>query len=408
MNLLREIMPFATPEEEFILCYARTGMAGSAHARIERLTSEPLNWRRIDELAARHRIRPLLFKHIKMQAKRPAIPAPIWKQIQRHALFTVGRNLAQTVELIRIIKLLRAENIQAIPFKGPVMASRVYGNLALREFFDLDLLVHCEDLLRAKFLLAHHGYTSPPTQNNAHEAEHIDAQSNCYFLSPDGNTRLELHCSFMQKWLGYGVDLEGVWKRASWIDVMDEPVRAMAREDLLPYLCAHGAKHHWERLFWIMDIAEFIRAENDMDWNALLAAAERDGNWRVVALGLYLAYGLLDAPLPRDTVKNVSTPQIRQLARAVGNWLFNEELRPATGDLEETRFYLKSKERVSHRLGYTTHLVKQAVAPSDEDRKFIKLPQPLKFLYPAIRPIRWLVRSSGFSPRGSRSNKPVD
>src|SRR5438105_13117998 len=147
MNLLKLVMPFAPREEEIILCYARTGVSGAAHARVERLISEPLNWRRIDELAARHRIRPLLYRHLKAQPKRPPIPPAIWKQIEKHAYFTVGRNLAQTYELTRILKLLRAENIQAIPFKGPVMGSRIYGNVGLREFFDLDLLVHREDLL---------------------------------------------------------------------------------------------------------------------------------------------------------------------------------------------------------------------------------------------------------------------
>jgi hypothetical protein len=273
-----------------------------------------------------------------------------------------------------------------------VMTSRIYGNLALREFFDVHLLVHPENLLRAKLLLADRGFASPSAQNNANEAEHLDAQVGCDFVSADGKVRLEVHSSFVPKWLSYRVDVEGVWKRATWIDVAGEPIRALAREDLLPYLCAHGAEHHWERLFWIMDVAEFIRAEYDMDWNAALAAAERDGNWRIVALGLYLAYGLLDAPLPRDVVKDVSAPEIHQLARTVGTWLFNEESRPAAGELEETRFYLKAKDRVSDRLAYTTHLVKLTVSPSQKDREFIHLPRALKFLYPAVRPIRWLLQ----------------
>jgi hypothetical protein len=392
VNLINEIFPNISREEEFILCYARTAMTGPARARIDRLITERLDWNRIDELAARHRIRPLLYKHLKSDNRRPEIPAVIWKRIENHAIWTVARNLAQTNELARIVKLLRSENIPSLPFKGPVLGAQIYGNVGLREFFDLDLLVRREDLLRAKMLLLANGFTAPSSQNDNHEAGHIDAQLGCDFVNANGTVRLELHWSFIQKWLSYRVDLDGVWKRAAWVDLAGGPARTIAREDLLPYLCAHGAKHHWERLFWIVDIAEFVRAENDLDWASLLANADRDGNWRVVALGLYLAYGLLDASVSREVLAQISVPEIFELASAVGTWLFKEENRPATGDMQETRFYLKAKERVSDRLAYTSHLLKLTVAPSEKDRQFIKLPPPLNFLYPAIRPIRWLIK----------------
>jgi hypothetical protein len=392
MNLLRDIIPNASLEEEFLLCHARTVMTGPARARIEQLIAQKLDWNRIDELAARHRVRPLLYKHLKADPRRPEIPTGIWTRLENHAVWTVGRNLAQVNELLRIVKLLRAENIPALPFKGPVLGARFYGNIGLREFFDLDFLLRRDDLLRAKAILLRDGFTSPPSQNDAFEANHIDAQLGCDFVSANGKVRLELHWSFIQKWLSYRVDLEGVWKRATATIIGGAPVQTVSREDLLPYLCAHGAKHHWERLFWIVDIAEFVRAERNIDWKAVLAAAEREGNWRVVALGLYLAYGLLDAPLPREILARISTTEIDQLADSVGTWLFNEANRPATGDIEETRFYLKAKERITDRLAYTTHLIKLTVAPSEKDREFVQLPPPLKFLYPAVRPIRWLLR----------------
>ena len=392
MTLLHDIIPNVSREEEFLLCYARTVMTGPARARIERLIAQPLDWHRIDELAARHRVRPLLYKHLKVDARRPESPADIWTKIENHSIWTVGRNLAQTNELVRIVKMLRSEEIPALPFKGPVLGSRFYGNIGLREFFDLDFLVHRKDLLRAKSVLLREGFASPSSQNEAFEAEHIDAQLGCDFVSANGKVRLELHWSFIQKWLTYRVDLEGIWKRATYRDIAGAPMRTIASEDLLPYLCAHGAKHHWERLFWIVDIAEFVRTEQNLDWKAVLDSAERDGNWRVLALGLYLAYGLLDAPVPRDVLARISTFDINQLADTVGTWLFNEENRPATGDIEETRFYLKAKERVTDRLAYTGHLIKLTMAPSEKDHEFVQLPPPLKFLYPAVRPLRWLAQ----------------
>jgi hypothetical protein len=373
MNLLSEIIPNITREQELLLCYARSGVSGPARARVDRIFAESVDWNRIDELAETHRVRPLLYKHLCAENRRANVPTQIWRQIESHAFAVVGRNLAQTKELVQLIKLFRSDHIGAMPFKGPVLASRIYGNLSLREFSHLDLLIRREDFLRAKLLLLHHGFTSPSAQTNHSAADPLDAQLGCDFLSADGNTRLELQWAFIHQWLSRRIDLDALWKRATWIDLANEPLRAIAREDLLPYLCAHGAKHHWERLIWIVDVAEFVRAENDLDWNALLETARQEGNWRVLALGLYLAYGLLDAALPRTIIAEISKPEIQQLAGAVGAWIFNETNRPTRGAMEETRFYLKTKERVSDRLAYTTHLAKLTLAP-------------------AVRPIRWLIQ----------------
>jgi hypothetical protein len=59
------------------------------------------------------------------------------------------KNLRFTAELIRILNCLESHGIAAIPFKGPTLAESVYGNLALREFSDLDILVRQSDFPRA-------------------------------------------------------------------------------------------------------------------------------------------------------------------------------------------------------------------------------------------------------------------
>jgi hypothetical protein len=358
MNLLSEIIPQISREEEFVLCYARALMSGPARARIDRLITEPLKWRRIDELASRHRVGPLLYKHLKRDSQRPPIPTAVWKAIEGHAFSVAARNADHAKELARIIKLLRNENIGAMPFKGPVLAAHAYENLSVREFSDLDLLVRAEDLLRAKLLLVHHGFSSPSS-----ESGDLDTQLGCEFVSADKQTRVEMHALLGDALFGEKTDLDAVWKRAVWVDVGDFPVRTIAREDLLAHLCAQGAMHHWAKLLRIVDVAETIRVEQEIDWPALLGESRANGGWRVLALGLYLAYGLLDAPVPRTVVNKVTTPEIQELAQAVGSWLFDEENRPSAGALEETRFFLKAQERVSVRLAFSTQFLKRKLLP---------------------------------------------
>ncbi len=385
-------LPNLSREEELILCCARTRLEGATRGRFLELSRGKLDWERVAEIARLHRLRPLLFKHFKAEGKFDLLPKEVEEEIQRHAGFTIGRNLAQTQELLRILKWLREAGVEAIPFKGPVMAMRTYENLGLREFFDLDFLLRREDLLKARRILLERGYESPLKDEAAWE-DYIGAQLGCDLASADGKTRVELHWSFIQKWLTFEVDLEGVWRRAVEWKVAGYATRIIGRDDLLLYLCAHGAKHHWDRLFWIIDIAEMARVERDLDWGGMMERARADGNWRVLALGLFLAKDLLDAPLPGyvwDSVRREKA--VEELARQVGSWLFREERRVVSGDWNETKFYWGVKERVGDRAVYAKHMLRLTLKPSESDREFVKLPVGLNFLYPAVRPIRWAAK----------------
>jgi hypothetical protein len=384
MNDASQIIPALSREEELILCCARTQFTPAVRERFQALIAGPLDWKRVADLAALHRLRPLLFKHFKAENRFELIPPDFAGPIQKHAAFTVARNMSITTELMKVLKLLRAENIEAIPFKGPVLALKTYSNLGLREFYDVDLLLRREDILRAKRVLQQIGYTSPPEQNE----QHIDSQLGFDLTSADGKVRLELHWSFIQKWLSYNVDVDAVWKRAVSYELAGLPIRIIAREDLLLYLCAHGAKHHWERLFWIIDIAEIVRSEKNLEWDELFERATLQGSRRALTLGLHLAQSLLGAPIPKSDFE----PAVTELGRQVGTWLLREEKRVTSGDWEETKFYLRAKDSFGDRLTYSTHLAKMFFGASDKDRAFVKLPRTLGFLYPAIRPVRWAVQ----------------
>ncbi|HEY3839236.1 MAG TPA: nucleotidyltransferase family protein, partial [Bryobacteraceae bacterium] len=55
-------------------------------------------------------------------------------------------NMTLTAELFRILGLFNKSGIEVIPFKGPTLAVAAYGDLSLRMFADLDILVSEQDL----------------------------------------------------------------------------------------------------------------------------------------------------------------------------------------------------------------------------------------------------------------------
>ena len=64
------------------------------------------------------------------------------------------------------MKLLESNGINAIPYKGPVLANLAYGNLSFREFGDIDILINKSDALKAKEIMISNGYELISSDNN--------------------------------------------------------------------------------------------------------------------------------------------------------------------------------------------------------------------------------------------------
>ena len=68
------------------------------------------------------------------------------------------RSVRASAEIVRVCTRLEAQGIRTLPFKGPVLAQLLYGDLAAREFADLDILVDPERYWDAYDLLVADGY----------------------------------------------------------------------------------------------------------------------------------------------------------------------------------------------------------------------------------------------------------
>src|SRR5205823_3259895 len=119
---------------------------------LHRAASCVRDWSRVQWLAQRHAVTPLVHQAL---ARLPAgsVRGDVVETFRATVEQNGIRNLEQSAELIRLLERLEGAGIEAVPYKGPVLASEVYGDVALREFVDLDILVHPRDVARAVRLL---------------------------------------------------------------------------------------------------------------------------------------------------------------------------------------------------------------------------------------------------------------
>jgi hypothetical protein len=353
---------FAAPESELLRCCARKTLDPETIARIRGLVEGSIDWNYLLPLARSHGMMPLLHWHLNALGLQE-VPVEIKQRLSDDFQANSRRNLFLTGKLLELLQLLRAHSIPAVPYKGPFLAHYLYGNLALRQFNDLDILVPRDRALQARDLLASSGYSLVvPRSGHKTEKSFLGWECEFYQVSSDGKVRVEIHWAFAPYFIAFPIQFESLFPALRRTSFGSAEVFCFRPGDLLILLCAHGAKHRWERLEWICGVSELIRGyQSEIDWNELIDTTEKFGIRRMVFLGLDLAAELLGAPVPEEVHQVIRRdPIIPVLIADVGRRVVAPPGDP--GRLGYLLFQIRSRERRADRMRY---LLRYLVMPRD-------------------------------------------
>ena len=385
-------MPLGRPEDELLLCCARTDRSPEIATRIGTLVEASTDWEHLVRTAHAHGVAPLLFWHLDTTCP-GLVPESAYSHLREYFQANSLHTLFLTGELTRLINAFGARGVPAVPLRGPALAISAYGSLALRRFLDLDIMIYHGDFAKAKEALASLGYRPRHRLTPAQELALLNSRFEYIFARDDGQSAVELHWDISEHFSSR-IDPDCLWGRLQQIRLGDDLVPTLSPEDTLLMLCAHGSKHLWERLAWICDVAELIRACQNLRWEQVLAQARALGSERMVLLGLFLARDLLGAALPEEVLRRVEADQaVEKLARRICERLFRE----VNGEPELFTaayfhpLHLMMKERLRDKIRFCLRVVTtQAV----EDWKLLPLPDFLFPFYRMLRPVRLVSRYS--------------
>ena len=381
------------PEDELLLCCARTDANPQIVGRIRDLISSEIDWDYFFKLARRHSLVPLAYVQLDRHAS-ALLPAEVLQLLKRHYQENAARNLLLTAELCHLIKLFAASGIESIPFKGPLLALFAYGDLSLRRFIDLDIMVRKADVLRARELLLAEGFDSAKSLNLDQQQLLLRTQHNMQFKRDEGKLIVELHWEVASHLFASSVQADELWQDLTTAELNDIVVKTLSTDDLLFSLCVHGSRHLWQRLAWICDVAELINHQK-LNWRALLERAANTDSERMFFLGLYLAEDLLGASLPADLKQRcLSDERLVALARNVVEHLFNGPEHVPASSSEMFKYNFGVRKTWRSRARYFLFILR----PTDEDLGSQSLPGGLSFAYYLMRPFR-LIFKPGSSAR---------
>ena len=313
-------------EAVLLRCCARSRPDACVIGQIRQLLRQEIDWDYLIESADKHGLLPLLYWNL-CAAGPDGIPPARAEQLRHIVYVRAGRSILMARELLHLISLFKRHGIPAFPYKGPILAATLYGDLTLRQYSDVDLVVKQADVLRAQELLIDRGYRPERPRADDQAAAKLKTGHALHFVHDGNKTLLDLHWRITPENLAVPLDLEALWQRLEPASLEGSTVQNLSPEVLLLVLCIHASKprHFWRRLSWISDLAELLQTYPQLDWERVLADAKLLRGERMLYLGLFLAENQLGVRLP-PLVKERSRfdPIPKLLAAYIGRRLFSD------------------------------------------------------------------------------------
>lgn len=384
-----------SPELTLMLASASSNDAKLNQTTINSLLTQPMDWDLLVKMAVHHRVYPLVYKTLSSLDKL-VIPEISKAVLQQKCKGNTMKSLGITGATIKLVRALEEKNIQSIVLKGPVLAEHLYGELSLRPFKDIDLLVWPEELEQVGQILEEQGYhRTHPNFSLTPARRKVYIQKFHHFNYWHSELKIEVELHWKLGHTGWELPLpKGSSLRRIQVSGYSLPV--LENEIWLLFLVMHGASHGWFRLRWLCDIGEFMRRK-DIDWEKVKQLADVFGMRAIFHQALILANQLLKVAVPGNIQSAVMKDEKAwQLAKLTVALFINahEEHEDAKGG-QQWRLYWRQKKyewQMRTGAGKKFHYVLDMFKPSEEDIEQLSLPDRLYWVYYMIRPFTWLWR----------------
>jgi Uncharacterised nucleotidyltransferase len=373
-------------------------------AQILQLAQQQLDWNRLSKMVGNHRLTPIVYPVLELKPALDYIPAPTLIALKAGFLSNAFRTMPYAGELVRLMNIFETSGIRALTFKGPALSMIAHGDVSKRQYVDLDILVHREDLTRAAEVLIADGYQPRTFDREAFESGFFHNTSD-EFGKPAAGCRVDLHWQLSDWYFPFGPDEDRLWPRTENVRIGDGDVRTLGAADHLMFLCAHGSKHGWPDLASVADIAALIRARPQVDLRALIEEATRLGCRRIVLVGLGLANRLARAALPEEVVATIAgDAHANALCTRIASRMLASE-GEATTMFQSYRVAIGTIERPLYRIRFLSSL---GLMPTGGDHARLRLPRVLYPLYYLVRPFRLVELAAGMLADRARHRRNRD
>ena len=379
------------PEQHALHTCARVLLQRAGHDDLATALASCVSSERLCDKAVQQGMLGHLHRLVAGEEELDTDPILVQRVTERQSVLA-SRNLRQTAHLVRVLEELETVGVTAMPYKGPVWAETLYGDIALRTWIDLDVIVTRDQLGRAREVLLGIGYVDADRFNTAFLRRRRGSWGELEFHSPAQGSYVELHWEVSVSIGSRPLRAEELLARSGTVSLLKRTFRAPSWTDAILIDCIHGAKHEWDRVEQMLGLGLRIEETAGADWPLVVAAAKEAGCMRRVCAGVAHICRVFDLTTPPEILDGIAGDSV---ARAYVRFLETDSSsgpsKVAGRDLAGlvTRFATEDSLLASMR-----HALIRLFYPGREDWEAFALPSSLRWLYYILRPGRLALKWS--------------
>jgi len=363
----------ATDAYEFVrVCISQQSEA-TRRRRLQALIDAGLDWEKVCREAERHGVQPLFFVNLE-HLLGPQLPPWLHDRIREYQQKNRVHTNFLVRELGRIRRLCEENDLPLLALKGPVLAKVAYGDIAMRQYVDLDVLVPSDRFSEFDQLLRDMGYEYPKQRKKIEGWRRVlfrSLKGQWQYARAGGAFNLDVHTRVMPPGYAFPADFKPFWRRSREIQLSEDvTVPGLAPEDAALVLSYHGVKNYWRSLRYVTDLAQLVQAEPTLDWSSSVTRARQMQGARVLKLGLLLAHDVVDMTFPADVETWVRSASGRiqswgsdvpmdEVRVMLANYLRNRSEKTVFSLAKRIRLQFATKSTFAGRLRYVAYSTMQ-------------------------------------------------
>lgn len=377
---------FSNEMKLLLLCSIKD-MSGEQQEKVRSMMEGETDWELFLKLIRKHRVYPIVYYNLR-KIEGIEIHAKVLNTLEQRCQKNLMKSMKLTAELIRISRLLDENGIRTFSLKGPILAMSIYGEMALRNTRDLDLLIAEHEVEKAERLLLEIGYKSielddeealtPKRKRNSIRTKHHFAYQNTAGIIVEVHWRYSYQFSEAQ--------FDKLWKNRREQIVSGHKIAVLAPEDEFIFLVIHGARHGWTRLRWLCDIAEIIKQDR-LQWDETIKIARAMNAMDMLVQAVILANKLYDTEIPDILSAPLAGNKVGRQMAQMALPLITEMDEKATEPGQPLYMYLKKYDYIrSKGLKRKLSYLATMIYPQTVDYQTVYFSDRFFFMYYMARP----------------------
>lgn len=386
-----------SPTVSFLLSVLRFSLGTIDKEEIEKACQNTVDWNVFNILIEHHKIGSIV-QNKSGNLARDCVPITTQKTLKKIHTANTAANLLLSAKIIDIFQVFQTNEIPVLLIKGLAVENWLYKTPGTRSSGDIDLLINPKDWKSALTCMESMGYqmnsiSERLVPNSQLSKQFLKTQKDVAFYHSSNNLLVELHWRFSPNHNVFPLSFERAWNSRKNFNIRGESLQSLSEEMHAIYLCYHGSKHRWERLFWLYDIAKLM-LNDKLNWKAVLKLAQQLNAKHSLGFALVLASRIFLIPIPQTIKQNDDIIKLgEKLSDDLLHKILSDQPVASSANLLSICQRVSWKSRISPlKTSFLSEWLHVFTSPSLRDWESIKLPNRLTPLYRVLRPIRLIIK----------------